>query len=108
MSRKCGKKSKTCKVEDKIDLTEKMLEVYKQEETMLIKNQQITGTTVTLKPEELRQSLEFQRQRLTEVLKKQLELKKEIETQKNEQTKLSNQLRELNQKKDISTNEIVG
>ena len=99
--------SKQEQLEDKIDLTEKMLEVYKQEETMLIKNQQITGTTVTLKPEELRQSLEFQRQRLTEVLKKQLELKKEIETQKNEQTKLSNQLRELNQKKDISTNEIV-
>jgi Domain of unknown function (DUF4139)/N-terminal domain of unknown function (DUF4140) len=92
---------------DKVDLTDKMLEVYKQEEAMLIKNQQIAGSTVTLKPEELRQSLEFQRQRLTEVLKKQLELKKEIENLKQEQAKLGNQLRELNQKKDISTNEIV-
>jgi Domain of unknown function (DUF4139)/N-terminal domain of unknown function (DUF4140) len=92
---------------DKIDLTDKILEVYKQEEAMLIKNQQITGTTVTLKPEELRQSLEFQRQRLTEILKKQLELKKEIDNLKQEQAKLANQLRELNQKKDISTNEIV-
>jgi Domain of unknown function (DUF4139)/N-terminal domain of unknown function (DUF4140) len=92
---------------DKKAVTQKMLEVFKQEENMLIKNQQITGTTVTLKPEELRQSLEFHRTRLTEVLKKQLELSKEVEQIEKEQAKLANQLRELNQKKDLSTNEIV-
>ncbi|MBX9782637.1 MAG: mucoidy inhibitor MuiA family protein [Chitinophagaceae bacterium] len=94
-------------LEDKKAATQKMLEVFKQEENMLIKNQQIGGTIVTLKPEELRQSLEFQRTRLTEVLKKQLELGKEIEQMDKEQAKLASQLRELNQKKDLSTNEIV-
>jgi hypothetical protein len=92
---------------DKKAMTEKMLEVFKQEESMLIKNQQITGTTTTLKPDELRLSLEFQRTRLTEVLKKQLELSKEIETIQKEQSKIAGQLRELNEKKDLSTNEIV-
>jgi Domain of unknown function (DUF4139)/N-terminal domain of unknown function (DUF4140) len=92
---------------DKKAMTEKMLEVFKQEESMLIKNQQITGTTTTLKPEELRLSLEFQRTRLTEVLKKQLDLSKEIETIQKEQSKIAGQLRELNEKKDLSTNEIV-
>lgn len=92
---------------DKKAMTQKLLEVFKQEESMLIKNQQIAGTTTTLKPEELRQSLEFQRARLTEVLKKQLELGKEIEAIEKDQSKIAGQLRELNQKKDLSTNEIV-
>ncbi|MEJ8816523.1 DUF4139 domain-containing protein [Lacibacter sp. H407] len=92
---------------DKISLTSKVLEVFKQEEAMLIKNQQIAGSTVTLKPEELRQSLDFQRTRLTEVLKQELTLQKEIEEMNKERNKLSNQLAEMSRKIDLSTNEIV-
>lgn len=92
---------------DKISLSSKVLEVFKQEESMLIKNQQIAGSTVTLKPEELRQSLDFQRARLTEVLKQQLSLQKEIDEMNKERNKLSNQLAEMNRKIDLSTNEIV-
>jgi hypothetical protein len=92
---------------DKISLTSKVLEVFKQEEAMLIKNQQIAGSTVTLKPEELRQSLDFQRARLTEVLKQQLSLQKEIEEMNKDRNKLSNQLTEMSRKIDLSTNEIV-
>lgn len=92
---------------DKINITGKTLEVFKQEETMLIKNQQIAGSTVTLKPEELRQSLDFQRQRLTEVLKQQIQLQKDIEELQKERTKINQQLNEMNRKFDLSTNEIV-
>lgn len=92
---------------DKISITSKTLDVFKQEETMLIKNQQIAGSTVTLKPEELRQALDFQRQRLSEVLKQQLALQKEIEELNKERNKLNNQLAEMNRKFDLSTNEIV-
>lgn len=92
---------------DKINITGKTLDVFKQEETMLIKNQQIAGSTVTLKPEELRQSLDFQRQRLTEVLKQQLQLQKDIEELQKERTKINQQLNEMNRKFDLSTNEIV-
>lgn len=92
---------------DKVNITGKTLDVFKQEEVMLIKNQQIAGSTVTLKPEELRQSLDFQRQRLTEVLKQQLALQKEIEELNKERNKLNSQLAEMNRKFDLSTNEIV-
>jgi hypothetical protein len=92
---------------DKINITGKTLDVFKQEETMLIKNQQIAGSTVTLKPEELRQSLDFQRQRLTEVLKQQIQLQKDIEELQKERTKINQQLNEMNRKFDLSTNEIV-
>jgi hypothetical protein len=92
---------------DKVSLTSKVLEVFKQEEAMILKNQQIAGSTVTLKPEELSLALDFQRTRLTEVLKQQLTLQKEIEELSKERIKLSNQLAEMNRKIDLSTNEIV-
>lgn len=99
--------SKHLQLNEKITLSSKMLEVFKQEEAMIIKNQQITGTTITLKPEELRQSLDFQRTRLTEVLKQQLALQKDIGEIEKERNKLSNQLVEMNKKFDLSTNEII-
>ncbi|MEQ1797431.1 MAG: mucoidy inhibitor MuiA family protein, partial [Lacibacter sp.] len=99
--------AKHLQLNEKITMTSKMLEVFKQEEMMIIKNQQISGTTITLKPEELKQSLDFQRARLTEVLKQQMALQKEIEEMEKERNKLSNQLGEMNKKFDLSTNEII-
>ncbi len=99
--------NKHLQLNEKIKMTSKMMEVFKQEEMMIIKNQQIGGTTITLKPEELRQSLDFQRARLTEVLKQQMALQKEIEEMEKERNKLSNQLGEMNKKFDLSTNEII-
>ena len=99
--------NKHLQLNEKITMTSKMLEVFKQEETMIIKNQDIGGATYALKPEELRQSLDFQRARLTEVLKQQMALQKEIEEMEKERNKLSNQLGEMNKKFDLSTNEII-
>ncbi|MFT3845310.1 MAG: mucoidy inhibitor MuiA family protein [Lacibacter sp.] len=99
--------NKSDQLNEKITLTSKMLEVFKQEESMIIKNQEISGSTVTLKPEELRLALDFQRSRLAEVLKQQLSLQKEIDEMQKERAKLLNQLTEMNRKFDLSTNEIV-
>lgn len=99
--------NKHLQLNEKITMTSKMLEVFKQEETMIIKNQDIGGATYALKPEELRQSLDFQRARLTEVLKQQMALQNEIEEMEKERNKLSNQLSEMNKKFDLSTNEII-
>jgi hypothetical protein len=52
-----------------------MLTVYKREEELLIKNQTI-GTTSTAKVEELKLLVDFQRQRMTDVLNKQLEIER--------------------------------
>jgi len=98
---------KHLELNERITMTSKMLEVFKQEEVMIIKNQDIGGATYALKPEELKQSLDFQRLRLTEVLKQQLALQKEIGEMEQERNKLSNQLVEMNKKADLSTNEII-
>ena len=58
---------------DKWDLDAKLLEVYRNEEAMLIKNQSIGGQS-GVKATELKESLDLQRQRLTEVYGKELEI----------------------------------
>lgn len=75
-----GEKSKTItSLENKrTQFTEKltfergMEQIYKQEEEMLIKNQQIGGTSGT-KMLELKEAVEFQRKRMVEILQRKLE-----------------------------------
>ncbi len=54
------------------------LQVYTQEEAMLAKNQDIGGSTNGIKAADLKEVLDLQRQRLAEVLEKQLDIKKRI------------------------------
>lgn len=63
---------------DRLTVQQKMLAVYKQEEAMLLKNQDITGRDAALKASELKEAVDFQRTRLTEALLKQVELEKTI------------------------------
>jgi Domain of unknown function (DUF4139)/N-terminal domain of unknown function (DUF4140) len=91
---------------DKITLQKNILNVYKQEETMLIKNQQIGGANSGLKAVDLKEAVDFQRSRLTEVYQKQMETDKEIKKMEAGLAKINNQLAELKQKADISTSEI--
>jgi hypothetical protein len=91
---------------EKIALQKNILNVYKQEETMLIKNQQIGGANNGLKAPDLKEAADFQRSRLTEVYQKQMETDRAIKKMENELGKMNKQLVELNQKADISTSEI--
>lgn len=76
-----GEKSKTMRqleaksetFKEKIAFERGMEQIYKQEEEMLIKNQQLGGDKVTVKTLELKEAIEFQRKRLVEVLQKKLE-----------------------------------
>lgn len=86
-------------------LSEKMLEVYKYEESMLAKNQSIGGQA-GVKTADLKEALDLQTQRLTELYKKQLEIERQIEQQENKLKKLREQLQEFSKKKD-SVNYIV-
>jgi hypothetical protein len=52
---------------DKLDQNVKLLDVYKNEEAMLLKNQ-VIGGQAGVKATELKESLDLQRQRLTEVI----------------------------------------
>lgn len=91
---------------EKILLQRNILNVYKQEETMLVKNQQIGGANTGLKAADLKEAADFQRNRLTEVYQKQMETDRAIKKMENELIKMNRQLAELNQKADISTSEI--
>ena len=83
-----------------------LLQVYKQEESMMIKNQGIGGSN-GIKAADLKEAADFQRIRLTEIYQKQQEIEKEIRKMELEVGKINRQLIELNQKADLSTSEIV-
>lgn len=91
---------------EKIAMQKNILNVYKQEENMLIKNQQIGGANNGLKATDLKDAADFQRNRLTEVYQKQMETDRSIKKKEIELMKITKQLIELNQKVETSTSEI--
>jgi uncharacterized protein (TIGR02231 family) len=84
-----------------------MLQVYQQEENMLIKNQAIGGNNVLLKALDLKEAMDFQRARMTEVKNKQLEINQRITNYNQDITKVQQQLNELNAHNNKSSGEIV-
>jgi len=84
-----------------------MLQVYQQEENMLIKNQAIGGNNVLLKALDLKEAMDFQRARMTEVKNKQLEINQRITNYNQDITKVQQQLDELNAHNNKASGEIV-
>jgi hypothetical protein len=84
---------------DKSDMDIKLLEVFKNEEGMLIKNQEIAGQN-GVKSSELKEALDLHRQRLTEIYENQLTVQKKIQVQKNELLRIQSQLKEISKKRD--------
>ena len=82
------------------------MNVYKQEENLLIKNQQVGGANNGLKAVDLKDAADFQRSRLTDVYQKQMETDRTIKKMELELLKMNKQLIELNQKAETSTSEI--
>jgi hypothetical protein len=74
---------------EKILLQRNILNVYKQEETMLVKNQQIGGANNGLKAADLKEAADFQRNRLTEVYQKQMETDRTIKKMETELIKMN-------------------
>jgi len=91
---------------EKLALQKNILNVYKQEEAMLVKNQQVGGANNGLKAIDLKEAVDFQRVRLTEVYQKQMETNQAIKKLEEGLANINKQLIELNQKLDISTSEI--
>jgi hypothetical protein len=91
---------------EKLLLQKNILNVYKQEETMLVKNQQIGGANNGLKATDLKDAADFQRSRLTEVYQKQMETDRAIKKMEMELVKMNKQLAALNQQAETSTSEI--
>jgi uncharacterized protein (TIGR02231 family) len=94
-------------IQDKIALDKSLLTVYKREEEMLIKNQLIVGQNTGLKALDLKESVDFQRLRMTEVLAKQLELDKIIKKAEIEALKITNQIAQITGNRGEETSVIV-
>jgi uncharacterized protein (TIGR02231 family) len=94
-------------IQDKIALDKSLLTVYKREEEMLIKNQLIVGQNTGLKATDLKESVDFQRIRMTEVLAKQLDLDKIIKKEEIEALKITNQISQITGNRGEETSVIV-
>ncbi len=94
-------------IQDKIAIDKSLLTVYKREEEMLIKNQLIVGQNTGLKAMDLKESVDFQRLRMTEVLAKQLELDKIIKKAEIEASKITNQIAQITGNRGEETSVVV-
>jgi hypothetical protein len=99
--------NKKTEIEEKIKAENAMLNVFKQEEIMLSKNQEINTRTSTAKVSDLKEAVDFHRARLSEVLMKQLEIRRNISKLDNETKKLNTQLTSENVSQEVSTSEII-
>lgn len=84
----------------------KMLDVLKQEEAMLVRNQELKSGTVAIKPADLKAALDFQRERLEDLYNKQLEIEKNLEKLEKDKQSLQSQANELNSARNQAVNEI--
>jgi uncharacterized protein (TIGR02231 family) len=92
---------------EKINIESNLKSVYAQEEAMIIKNQSIKGESTTLKVAELKEAVDFQRARLTELYQKVLESTKAQKKLSAEMEKVDQQLKAIHQKKNLSTSDII-
>ncbi|MBO9155063.1 mucoidy inhibitor MuiA family protein [Chitinophaga sp. GCM10012297] len=94
-------------LEEKLQRERNRESVFKQEEEMLKKNQDLRGTATGLKTADLKEALDFQRNRLTEVLDQLLAIQGNIR-QINDQVRLNDlQRNALMQQKDSSVNDLL-
>ncbi|PMD93223.1 hypothetical protein BWI97_18580 [Siphonobacter sp. BAB-5405] len=93
-------------IEAKIQLEQKLLQVYKQEESLLLKNQELGGKVQTLKASEIKEAADFQRTRLTEVLTKQLDLERKISQYEEEIKALNSERTRINTNTDQQVGEV--
>jgi DNA-binding ferritin-like protein (Dps family) len=84
-----------------------VLTILKNEETILAKNQVIGGTNAGLKTIDLREAVDFQRQRLIDLLKQKSEVESRMTSLDSTIVKLEKQLQALNQSNETSTSEVV-
>ena len=82
-------------VRDRLALQNSLLTINQEEENMLLKNQLVTGEYASLDIVKLKQALDFQTARLTEIKKKQLSLNAEITTLNIEVQKYDRQIADI-------------
>jgi hypothetical protein len=83
----------------KSEMDNKLIQVYKNEEQMLIRNESIGGQA-GVNAEQLRQALDLHRQRLTEIYEKQIEIERRIKDELFGLAKVDSELADFSKKRD--------
>ncbi|MEA5427788.1 DUF4139 domain-containing protein [Arcicella lustrica] len=91
----------------KLRVEKSMLAVFKNEEIILTKNQSIGGSNTGVKTIDLKEAVDFQRNRLSEILMKQIEYEKTIQKIDSSIRTIDYQLRALNNNKEYATSDIL-
>lgn len=94
-------------LEEKLRREKNKESVFKEEEEMLKKNQDLRGTNTGLKTADLKEALDFQRSRLTEVLDQQLAIQANIRQLNEDIVKNNRQRAALRESKDASSTDLL-
>ena len=94
-------------IQDKIAVQNSLLDVEKEEEAMLLKNQVISGANTNLDVVKLQQALDFQTARLTEIKKKQQLVNTQIAALNIELQKYNRQIADVNKGNSTTTSNIL-
>lgn len=92
---------------EKIELQNNTLAIYKQEENMLIKNQVVSGQNTSLDVLKLKQALDFQTARLTELRKKEQTVNKVVEQLSAEMEKYTKQIADISRVTPKATSNVL-
>jgi len=94
-------------IRDKISTQTNMITIYQQEEDMLVKNQVVSGQNTNLDIIKLKQALDFQTERLTEIKKKQLAVNDQIAALNIELQKYEKQIADIRRGGSTATSNIL-
>jgi len=92
---------------DKINFESNFLTIYKEEANLLRKNQVVSGETTGLDVTKLKQALDFQTERFTEIRKKEQAINSEIEDLNRELQKYDKQLADLSKGISTATSNVI-
>ncbi|MBS7564582.1 mucoidy inhibitor MuiA family protein [Mucilaginibacter sp. Bleaf8] len=94
-------------IRNKLQVQTNALSIYKEEENMLLKNQVINGANTNLDVAKLKQALDFQTARLTEVKKKEQLVSEQIELINADLEKYDLQIADINKPDNKSSGKIL-
>lgn len=94
-------------IKDKLTIERGLQQVYAREEEMLVKNQEIGGANTGVKMLELKDAIDFQRKRMTEILLKKVETSNNIKKLEDDLKSVGEKLTPLQTESQKSANEIA-
>ncbi len=100
-------KAKQKALRDKINFESNFLTIYEEEANLLRKNQVVSGETTGLDVVKLKQALDFQTERFTEIRKKEQAINSEIEDLNRELQKYDKQLADLSKGISTATSNVI-